>query len=89
MVNLKEQELLKAEKKDKEENKITFDFTKIELDYIKKYANFNEIQEKVFDRLTDKKGKQKIVKIAIEENISERTVSRIIKQIKNKIKRLL
>lgn len=89
MVNLKEQELLKAEKKDKEENKITFDFTKIELDYIKKYANFNEIQEKVFDRLTDRKGKQKIVKIAIEENISERTVSRIIKQIKNKIKRLL
>lgn len=81
---------LEKELKDKEEeNKITFDFTKIELDYIKKYANFNEIQEKVFDRLTDRKGKQKIVKIAIEENISERTVSRIIKQIKNKIKRLL
>lgn len=82
-------ELEKELENKEKENKITFDFTKIELDYIKKYANFNEIQKKVFDRLTDRKGKQKIVKIAIEENISERTVSRIIKQIKNKIKRLL
>ena len=62
---------------------------KIELDYILQNANFNDIQLKVFKRLTDKYGRQKIVKIAIEENISERTVSRIIKQIKNKIKRLL
>lgn len=72
-----------------EENVNKFDFTKIELDYILQNANFNDIQLRIFNRLTDKQGRQKIVKIAIEENISERTVSRIIKQIKNKIKRLL
>lgn len=72
-----------------EENVNKFDFTKIELDYILQNANFNDIQLRIFNRLTDKVGRQKIVKIAIEENISERTASRIIKQIKNKIKRLL
>lgn len=72
-----------------EENVNKLDFTKFELDYILQNANFNDIQLRIFNRLTDKVGRQKIVKIAIEENISERTVSRIIKQIKNKIKRLL
>lgn len=72
-----------------EENVNRLDFTKFELDYILKNANFNDIQLRIFKRLTDKYGRQKIVKIAIEENMSERTVSRIIKQIKNKIKRLL
>ena len=72
-----------------EENVNKLDFTKFELDYILQNANFNDIQLRIFNRLTDKYGRQKIVKIAIEENISERTVSRIIKQIKNKIKRLL
>ena len=72
-----------------EENVNKLDFTKFELDYILQNANFNAIQLRIFKRLTDKQGRQKIVKIAIEENISERTVSRIIKQIKNKIKRLL
>ena len=72
-----------------EENVNKFDFTKNELDYILQNANFNDIQLRIFNRLTYKVGRQKIVKIAIEENISERTVSRIIKQIKNKIKRLL
>ena len=72
-----------------EESVNKLDFTKFELDYILQNANFNEIQLRIFKRLTDKYGRQKIVKIAIEENISERTVSRIIKQIKNKIKRLL
>ena len=71
------------------ENVNKLDFTKFELDYILQNANFNDIQLRIFKRLTDKQGRQKIVKIAIEENISERTVSRIIKQIKNKIKRLL
>lgn len=91
MATPKEQGKLKEQRKLEEEkpNKINFDFTKKELDYIKENANFNEIQLKIFNRLTDKNGKQKIVKISIEENISERTVSRIIKQIKNKIKRLL
>ena len=72
-----------------EESVNKLDFTKFELDYILQNANFNDIQLRIFKRLTDKQGRQKIVKIAIEENISERTVSRIIKQIKNKIKRLL
>ena len=79
----------KEREKLEEENVNKFDFTKIELDYILQNANFNDIQLRIFNRLTDKFGRQKIVKIAIEENISERTVSRIIKQIKNKIKRLL
>ena len=74
---------------EKKENRMNLDFTKPELDYILQNANFNDIKLRIFNRLTDKFGRQKIVKIAIEENISERTVSRIIKQIKNKIKRLL
>ena len=85
MATPKEQEQEKLE----EENVNKLDFTKFELDYILQNANFNDIQLRIFNRLTDKVGRQKIVKIAIEENISERTVSRIIKQIKNKIKRLL
>lgn len=32
-----------------------YDFTKKELEFIKENANFNEIQEKIFDRLTDRK----------------------------------
>ena len=72
-----------------EESVNKLDFTKFELDYILQNANFNDIQLRIFKRLTDKYGRQKIVKIAIEQNNSERTVSRIIKQIKNKIKRLL
>ena len=79
----------KEQEKLEEENVNKLDFTKFELDYILQNANFNDIQLRIFNRLTDKVGRQKIVKIAIEENISERTVSRIIKQIKNKIKRLL
>ena len=72
-----------------EESVNKLDFTKFELDYILQNANFNDIQLRIFKRLTDKYGRQKIVKRAIEENISERKVSQIIKQIKNKIKRLL
>ena len=72
-----------------EESVNKLDFTKFELDYILQNANFNDIQLRIFNRLTDKVGRQKIYQIAMEENISERTVSRIIKQIKNKIKRLL
>ena len=69
--------------------KINFDFTKKELEFILENARFNEIQRKVFNRLTDIDGRQSIVKISIEEHISTSTVSRIIKQIKKKILRLL
>jgi len=66
-----------------------FDFTTFELNYIINNANFNDIQLSIFNRLTDPKGRQTIVKISMEENISTRTVNRIIKQIKNKIIRIL
>ena len=40
-----------------EENVNKFDFTKIELDYILQNANFNDIQLRIFNRLTDKVGR--------------------------------
>lgn len=78
-----------APRKEEEERKIDFDFTLPELDYILENANFTDIQTSIFNRLTDKAGRQTIVKISMEENISTATVSRIIKQIKKKIKRVL
>lgn len=76
-------------KKLEERNASKFDFTQPELDYILSYARFNDIQTKVFNRLTDRHGRQSIVKISMEENISISTVNRIIKQIKSKILRVL
>ena len=78
-----------ATPKKEEERKVKFDFIQSELDFILQNANFTEKQENVFKRLTDKKGRQSIVQISMEENISTATVSRIIKQIKKKILRLL
>lgn len=66
-----------------------FDFTKPELDYILENANFTMEQEEIFKMLTSKYGRQSIVNIAIKMNMSESTVKRRIKQIKNKILRLL
>ena len=66
-----------------------FDFTKPELEYILNNANFTIEQEKIFNMLTSKYGRQSIVNIAIKMNMSESTVKRRIKQIKNKILRLL
>lgn len=80
---------MEAPKKLEEEKDVKFDFIQSELDYILENARFNEIQRKVFNRLTDIDGRQSIVKISIEEHISTATVSRIIKQIKKKILRLL
>ena len=68
---------------------MVYDFTKIELDYINKYANFNERQQEVFDRLTDKKGRQSIVKMFMEMHLSERTIIRTTKEIKKKIYKIL
>ena len=79
-----------AQKKiEEKENKNNFNFTTPELEYILANARFNDIQRKVFNRLTDIDGRQSIVKISLEEHISTATVSRIIKQIKKKILRLL
>ena len=80
-----EQRKLELEEKDVKR----FDFTTFELNYIINNANFNDLQLSVFKRLTDKRGRQTIVQISMEENISERTVNRIIKQIKSKILRTL
>lgn len=66
-----------------------FDFSKPELDYILENANFTIEQEQIFKMLTSKYGRASIVYIAMKMNMSESTVKRRIKQIKNKILRLL
>ena len=66
-----------------------FDFTKPELEYILNNANFTIEQEEIFKMLTSKYGRASIVNISIKMNMSESTVKRRIKQIKNKILRLL
>ena len=66
-----------------------YDFTQKEIDFINENARFNDRQQEIFDRLTDRKGRQKIVKIAMEMCMSERTVSREIKAIKKKILKIL
>jgi DNA-binding NarL/FixJ family response regulator len=71
------------------EGKVKFDFTKQELEYILENANFTEEQEQIFKMLTSRYGRQSIVCISMEMNMSESTVKRRIKQIKSKILRLL
>lgn len=66
-----------------------FDFTKFELNYIIENANFTNEQLKIFNLLTGKNGRETIVAISFKMNMSESTVKRRIKEIKNKIKRLL
>lgn len=80
---------MEAPKKLEEESVKRLDFTKPELEYILANARFNDIQRKVFSRLIDLNGRQSIVQISLEENISTATTNRIIRQIKNKILRLL
>lgn len=81
---------MEAPKKLEEEKDVKrFDFVKSELDYILENANFTVEQEQIFKMLTSKYGRASIVNIAIKMNMSESTVKRRIKQIKNKILRLL
>lgn len=82
---------MEAPKKLEEEKevKINFDFTKKELEYILENANFTVEQEEIFKMLTSKYGRASIVNISLTMNMSESTVKRRIKQIKNKILRLL
>ena len=68
---------------------MNYDFTQKELDFINENARFNDRQQEIFDRLTDRRGRQKVVKIAMEMHLSERTIERDIKQIKHKIYKLL
>lgn len=80
-----EKEKLEEEK----ENKVMLDFTKPELEYIKENANFTIEELTIFEMLTGKYGRETIVYIANKTNLSTATVSRRIKKIKSKIKRLI
>ena len=77
-----EKEKLEEEK----ENRMILDFTKPELEYIKENAN-EELT--IFEMLTGKYGRETIVYIANKTNLSTATVSRRIKKIKSKIKKLI
>ena len=77
------------ERKLEEESVKRLDFTTPELEYILNNANFTVEQEEIFKMLTSKYGRASIVNISLKMNMSESTVKRRIKQIKNKILRLL
>ena len=85
MATPKEQEKLEEEK----ENKVMLDFTKPELEYIKENANFTIEELTIFEMLTGKYERETIVYIANKTNLSTATVSRRIKKIKSKIKKLI
>ena len=85
MATPKGQEKLEEEK----ENKVMLDFTKPELEYIKENANFTIEELTIFEMLTGKYGRETIVYIANKTNLSTATVSRRIKKIKSKIKKLI
>lgn len=68
---------------------MVYDFTTKELNFIIENANFNDRQLEIFNRLTDRKGRQKIYQIAMEMDMSERTVGREIRKIKSKLFRIL
>ena len=74
---------------EEKENKVMLDFTKPELEYIKENANFTIEELTIFEMLTGKYGRETIVYIANKTNLSTATVSRRIKKIKSKIKRLI
>lgn len=63
-----------------------FDFTRKEVEDIKSKIYFDEEEEKVFEM---KLLNYSIARIAIELKTSEPTVSRIIRRVKNKIKKVL
>ena len=84
MATPKEQKL-----EEEKENRMTLDFTKPELEYIKENANFTVEELTIFEMLTGKYGRETIVYIANKTNLSTATVSRRIKKIKSKIKKLI
>lgn len=79
----------KEKLEEEKENKVMLDFTKPELEYIKENANFTIEELTIFEMLTGKYGRETIVYIADKMNLSTATVSRRIKKIKSKIKRIL
>ena len=84
MATPKEQKL-----EEEKENRMTLDFTKPELEYIKENANFTVEELTIFEMLTGKYGRETIVYIANKTNLSIATVIRRIKKIKSKIKKLI
>lgn len=80
---------MEKEKLEEKENKVMLDFTKPELEYIKENANFTIEELTIFEMLTGKYGRETIVYIADKMNLSTATVSRRIKKIKSKIKKLI
>ena len=74
---------------EEKENKLMLEFTKPELEYIKENANFTIEELTIFEMLTGKYGRETIVYIANKTNLSTATVSRRIKKIKSKIKKLI
>ena len=79
----------KEKLEEEKENRMVLDFTKPELDYIKENANFTIEELTIFEMLTGKYGRETIVYIANKTNLSTATVSRRIKKIKSKIKKLI
>lgn len=77
------------EKLEEKENRMTLDFTKPELEYIKENANFTVEELTIFEMLTGKYGRETIVYIANKTNLSTATVIRRINKIKRKIKKLI
>lgn len=74
MLNLEQQELKKL------------DFNKSEYEYFIENCNFTDRQKQILD--LRRKGKS-IIAISLELYLSERTVNREIKRIKNKIYKLI
>lgn len=65
---------------------LRFDFTKQEVDEIKSKIYLSEIQERLFEyRLRE----YSITKMAMLENVSERTISRELNKIKRKIMKII
>lgn len=65
---------------------LKLEFTKDEFEDIKSKIYLNELQERIFEyRIRE----YSITKMAMLENCSESTISREIKKIKNKIKKII
>lgn len=65
---------------------LKFEFTKQEVDIIKSKIYLSELQERIFEyRLKE----YSITKMAMLENVSESTISRELKKIKNKILKVI
>lgn len=63
-----------------------FDFTKTEFQYIVDECMFNDELKEIFEMLIKNYSR---VQIAMKLNLSERTLDKRIREIKNKIKKIL